>query len=149
MPYDISAIAEHDQYFGKPAVARRVHENRMELRTNVQHAHQIALGERDAKLPIHATKLVEFLGRDVRCGEDGGVTFHLFADVVQLAQVIATNLNHNGDALCPCFNEAALEKSLDRFANRSPAYSEACNQIAFRYLFTRSQDARKDVGNYA
>ena len=127
MSYDVGAIAQHDQYFGNPAVARRVHENRMELRTNVQHAHEVALGERDAKLPIHATKLVEFLGRDVRRGEDGGVTFHLFADIVQLAQVMATNLNHNGDALCPRFHEAALEKSLDRFANGSPAYSEARN----------------------
>src|SRR5690349_12598698 len=73
MSYDVGAIAQHDQYFGKPAVARRLHENRMELRTNVEHANQVMLRERDAELAIYATQLVDFLGGDIGRGEDGGM----------------------------------------------------------------------------
>src|SRR5689334_17490816 len=141
MSYDVGAIAQHDQYFGKPAVARRLHENRMEWRTNVEHANQVMLRERDAELAIYATQLVDFLGGDIGRGEDGGMTFQLLADLIELAQVVSTDLNHDSNALRTCLHQTALEKSPNRFANRSPADSEARNQIAFRYLFARSYDA--------
>src|SRR5207253_6950363 len=48
MSYDVGAIAQHEQYFGNPAVARRVHENRIEPHTNAHHAHEVALGYRHA-----------------------------------------------------------------------------------------------------